>query len=107
MNAIVIRAVADLTDSIAAAAPPSVSYLSSVYFALCATHMTSPSSWSLHQPSSIGRVIYRIFCARFAWNRERPTQDFYSHSHDAVIRVCDDADNVIETHEHAGDLKEW
>jgi hypothetical protein len=27
--------------------------------------------------------------------------------HDAVIRVYDDAGNVIETHEHAGDFKEW
>jgi hypothetical protein len=26
----------------------------------------------------------------------------YSRSHDAVIRVYDDADNVNETHEHAG-----
>jgi hypothetical protein len=25
----------------------------------------------------------------------------------AVIPVYDDASNVIETHEHAGDLKEW
>jgi hypothetical protein len=25
---------------------------------------------------------------------------------DAVIRVYDDAGNVIETHEHAGDFKE-
>jgi hypothetical protein len=25
---------------------------------------------------------------------------------DAVIRVFDEADNVIETHEHAGDFKE-
>jgi len=32
---------------------------------------------------------------------------FYSRSHDAVIRVYDDAGNVIETHEHAGDFKEW
>src|SRR5260370_4132895 len=30
---------------------------------------------------------------------------FYSRSHDAVIRVYDDAGNVIETHEHAGDSK--
>jgi len=30
----------------------------------------------------------------------------YSRSHDAVIRVCDEAGNVIETHEHAGDFKE-
>ena len=32
---------------------------------------------------------------------------FYSRSHDAVIRVYDVAGNVIETHEHKGDFKEW
>ena len=32
---------------------------------------------------------------------------FYSRSHDAVIRVCDEAGNVLETHEHAGDFKDW
>jgi hypothetical protein len=32
---------------------------------------------------------------------------FRSRSHDAVIRVYDAAGNVIETHEHAGELKEW
>ena len=32
---------------------------------------------------------------------------FYSRSHDAVIRVYDEAGNVIETHEHAGDFKAW
>ena len=31
----------------------------------------------------------------------------YSRSHGAVIRVYDDAGNVIETHEHTGDFKEW
>jgi hypothetical protein len=25
----------------------------------------------------------------------------------AVIRVCDEAGNVIETHKHKGDFKEW
>ena len=30
----------------------------------------------------------------------------YSGSHDAVIRVYDEAGNVIETHEHAGECKE-
>jgi hypothetical protein len=29
-----------------------------------------------------------------------------SRSHDAVIRVYDEARNVIETHEHTGDFKE-
>jgi hypothetical protein len=32
---------------------------------------------------------------------------FYSRSHDAVIRVYDEAGNVIETHEHTGDFREW
>ena len=31
----------------------------------------------------------------------------YSRSHDAVIRVYDEAGEVIETHEHAGDFVEW
>ena len=30
---------------------------------------------------------------------------FRSRSHDAVIRVYDEAGNVIETHEHAGEFK--
>ena len=30
-----------------------------------------------------------------------------SCSHDAVIRVYDDAGNVIEMHEHRDDFKEW
>jgi hypothetical protein len=32
---------------------------------------------------------------------------FFSRSHHAVIRVYDQAGNVIETHEHTGDFKEW
>ena len=48
--------------------------------------------------------------------RERPSHNvepvigygkFFSRSHDAVIRVYDAAGNVIETHEHVGDFKEW
>jgi len=31
---------------------------------------------------------------------------FRSRSHHAVIRVYDEAGNVIETHEHKGDFKE-
>ena len=30
-----------------------------------------------------------------------------SRSHNAVIRVYDDAGNVIETHQHKGGCKEW
>jgi hypothetical protein len=44
------------------------------------------------------------------WERTARTQSgyakFYSRSHDAVIRVHDEAGNVIETHEHKGDFKE-
>jgi hypothetical protein len=32
---------------------------------------------------------------------------FSSRSHDAVIRVYDESGNVIETHEQAGEFKEW
>jgi hypothetical protein len=32
---------------------------------------------------------------------------FRSRSHDAVIRVYDEAGNLIDTHQHAGDFKEW
>ena len=32
---------------------------------------------------------------------------FYSRSCDAVIRVYDDAGDMMETHEHKGDFKEW
>jgi hypothetical protein len=35
-----------------------------------------------------------------SWLRE-----IFSRSHDAVIRVYDEAGNVIETHEHAGGFK--
>ena len=30
-----------------------------------------------------------------------------SRSHDAVIRVYDEAGNVTETHKHTGEFKEW
>jgi hypothetical protein len=32
-------------------------------------------------------------------------REVFSRSHDAVIRVYDDAGNVIETHEHKGDFR--
>jgi hypothetical protein len=33
--------------------------------------------------------------------------EFYSRSHDAVIRVYDGVGNVLETHQYAGEFKEW
>jgi hypothetical protein len=32
---------------------------------------------------------------------------FFSRSHDAVIRVYDEAGNVIQAHEQAGEFKDW
>jgi hypothetical protein len=32
---------------------------------------------------------------------------FFSRPHHAVIGVYDESGNVIETHEHAGEFKEW
>ena len=32
---------------------------------------------------------------------------FFTRSHNAVIRVCDAAGSVIETHKDAGEFKEW
>jgi len=32
---------------------------------------------------------------------------FFSRSHDAVIRVYNEAGNVIQTHEQTGQFKEW
>jgi len=33
--------------------------------------------------------------------------NFYSRPHHAVIRVYDEAGNVMDTQEHTGDVKEW
>ena len=47
---------------------------------------------SYGEPDAIGNTVgYANHCSR---------------SYDAVIGVYDDAGNVIETHEHAGDFKE-
>lgn len=32
---------------------------------------------------------------------------FYSRAQNAVIRVFDAAGNVLETHQHKGDFREW
>ena len=53
---------------------------------------------------SFGRLSY---CEPDAINNAIKYAKFYSRSHDAVICVYDETDNVIETHEHAGDFKEW
>jgi hypothetical protein len=40
----------------------------------------------------------------FSW---KPLQPTAGRSHDAVIRVYDEAGNVIEMDEHKGEFKEW
>jgi hypothetical protein len=60
-----------------------------------------------------GRVAFFLFGrvpAFFPLRRFLPFGDCAKHrsrSRDAVIRVYDEAGNVIETHEHKGDFKEW
>jgi hypothetical protein len=49
----------------------------------------------------------KMMCEPNAASKQSVTQKHYSRSHDVVIRVYDDADNVIQTHERKGDLKEW
>jgi hypothetical protein len=39
--------------------------------------------------------------------RLREPKLLFSRSHEAVIRVYDANGNVVETHEHKGDFKEW
>ena len=41
------------------------------------------------------------------WHQRRDIAKFRSRSHDAVIRVYDAAGNVIETHEHTGNFREF
>ena len=43
---------------------------------------------------------------RAEFGEQLTTRKFYRRSHGAVIRVYDDAGNVIETHEHKGEFKE-
>jgi hypothetical protein len=62
---------------------------------LAQTH--APIRYSLRFRISRTSFLYRL--AHFT------TSHFLPSSHRAVIRVCDDAGNVIETHEHNGDFK--
>jgi hypothetical protein len=41
---------------------------------------------------------------RATFSRQKVLSPVYR---DAVIRVRDEAGNVLETHEHAGEFKEW
>jgi hypothetical protein len=64
---------------------------------LAQTH--APIRYSLRFRISRTSFLYRL--AHFA------TSHFLPFSHRAVIRAYDAAGNVAETHEHAGEFKEW
>jgi hypothetical protein len=55
------------------------------------------------EPFATGKSNRRV-CRPHDRDRLR---EVFSRSHHAVIRVYDEAGNVIETHEHAGEFKEW
>jgi len=55
--------------------------------------------------------MHRFYISPGNWDPRAPAYavdyaKFRSRSHDAVIPVYDEAGNVIETHEHAGDFRE-
>jgi hypothetical protein len=50
---------------------------------------------------------YRSLAANKQQTIWSPYAKFFSRSHHAVIRVFDEPGNVIVTHEHADDFKEW
>ena len=54
-----------------------------------------------------GRTTISARLRPFAASNAVDNAKFFSRSHDALIRVYDDAGNVIETHEYKGDFKEW
>ena len=60
-----------------------------------------------HHLSVRETVIQIVICRANAIGNAISYAKFFSRSHDAVIRVYDEAGNVIETHEHAGDFKDW
>jgi hypothetical protein len=60
-----------------------------------------------HRSDFRGAAIWSALVRRSGRNQECTRYaKFFSRSNDAVMRVYDDAGNVTETHEHAGDFKE-
>jgi hypothetical protein len=54
-------------------------------------------------------ILLRAANDEFAYEQEGsiPTRNHSAITHRAVIRVYDAAGNLIETHEHKGNFKEW
>ncbi len=58
--------------------------------------------WNASQMQNVFLIVHYINLVS-----DQGYAKFYSRSRDAVIRVYDDAGNMIETHEHKGEFKEW
>jgi hypothetical protein len=64
-------------------------------------------------PCPLAKLRFNVVAAAVGqlWYSEVPhtisKADFCSRSHDAVICAYDAAGNVIATHEHASEFKEW
>jgi hypothetical protein len=56
--------------------------------------------------TNIAAIVFP-FATRYSKTAKSVKKENACCSHDAVIRVYDEAGNVIETHQHAGDFKEW
>jgi hypothetical protein len=69
-------------------------------------HLPAVPEWSdlISHAVPFGRLWY---AGPDAVNNAIGYAEHRSRSHDALIRVYNDAGNVIQTHEHAGELKEW
>jgi hypothetical protein len=52
-------------------------------------------------------AVFLFLCTAAFLTPRRATLPYVNPFDCAVIRVYDDAGNVIETHDHAGDFKEW
>ena len=73
----------------------------------CAVRVTVHRRVKLEDP----QIAIQAQQTQLAFDRRAPRKvfrrrDVSQQSRLFVIRVCDDASNVIETHEHAGDFKE-
>jgi putative endonuclease len=65
------------------------------------TNRLSRPTWEHREGAKAG------FASKYQCKKLIYYEHYRSRSHDAVIRVYDEAGNVIETHEHKGDFKVW
>jgi hypothetical protein len=71
-------------------------------------HPWRSTGWEIHDLISDALPFARLWYAEpNAISNAIGYAKFFSRSHNTLIRVCDVAGNVIETHEHTGDFKEW